>query len=111
MCSVPSDASTAADDSMCPLRSRSAMAFPEPDEAVKGHSEVRILARSRSAMLDEDDMIEIPVGRMRSAMLPDVEVLDDEKRQTSKGSKSTGLSSHSLSSMLNPLLKSLRICQ
>mmetsp|Transcript_28731 Transcript_28731/g.52346 ORF Transcript_28731/g.52346 Transcript_28731/m.52346 type:complete len:123 (+) Transcript_28731:85-453(+) len=104
MCAVPSDASTDV-DVRCPIRSRSAMLFPEPDEAVTGHTDMHVMTRSRSAMLDEDDIVEVPVGRMRSAMLPDTEDVQDAlpKRSSSKGS-------FIIASVLNPLLKGLRLC-
>mmetsp|Transcript_6207 Transcript_6207/g.13694 ORF Transcript_6207/g.13694 Transcript_6207/m.13694 type:complete len:108 (+) Transcript_6207:79-402(+) len=80
------------DQAKCPLRTRSAMAFPEPDEAVTGQSDVRMLARTRTAMLEEEDMVEVSVGRMRSATLPDAEASakDSSRRSSKTSSFSTG---------------------
>mmetsp|Transcript_3708 Transcript_3708/g.5257 ORF Transcript_3708/g.5257 Transcript_3708/m.5257 type:complete len:100 (+) Transcript_3708:107-406(+) len=83
----------------CPAyhRTRSAMAFPEPDEAVVGDPQKAVLTKSRSAMICEEDSVMVPVGKFRSATLPEYEATEECHRQRfgSKDSKNSDAAPYS----------------
>mmetsp|Transcript_22073 Transcript_22073/g.40556 ORF Transcript_22073/g.40556 Transcript_22073/m.40556 type:complete len:113 (+) Transcript_22073:83-421(+) len=92
-------------------RTRSAMAFPEPDEAVVGEPQKAIITKSRSAMIDEEDSVLVPVGKLRSALLPEYDATEEANGQRigSKDSKnSDATASRSLASKIPFLPKGLR---